>query len=406
VALITGQRTTLGYDNTATVYDGANEKLDISTMLSLLEPYESPLLQTLGMDGLTATQIKHEWLEDDHRGLSATTTDTDLNNTSSGSVVLTLVTAGDYLKFRGGAVASAAYDIVLISTPAGSEVVPVTATANNTITVTRGTYSGTGGDPIDHTGYTKTITIIGRAQAQGLTTVGTSITTIKANKYNYTQIFEDSYSQSRTERDTAKWTMQDDRAYSLGKKMTELLALLERSVLYGLRATATASVPQTMNGIRAYITTNSYDKAGAALTQSFLEQALVDIWNADSSGGGRKIALVNATQQRQINTFFDSFKLANYTDEVLGQYVTRYRTRFGEMDLMLNRNLLDTEVLIITPANIKVGPLTGGSFGTTPIAPTSREAFTTEITGEYTCEVRLEKTHALIKNLATTGLSF
>lgn len=398
MAMISGQRITYGYDNTATTYDGANEALDISGALATLDPFHHPLLNALGYDGATVEQVKHEWLEDEVAGLSATSTDTDLNNTSTGSVVLTLATAGDYLKFRGGTVASASADIVRISSTAGQELVWVTATASNTVTCLRGAFSGS--SPVDHTGYTKTLTIVGRFQPQGLTTVGASITTLKANKYNYTQIYEDSYSASATQQSTRKWTMQDDRAYEFGKMLKKAAVLFERTWIEGFRTAPSSSSGGTAAGLKATISTNSYDKSGAALTQTILEDALDDMFQ--NGADGSYLALVNSTQQRRINTFLDGYRQASYTDTNLGNFVTRFTTRFGTLDLMLDKNVLQNEVIIVTKSNCKMGWLR--PLGQTPIAPTSREAQTWEVTGEFTFETRLEKTHAWIKNLATTGL--
>lgn len=122
---------TLGFNQSATTYDGANEALDISGVLDTLKPTDVPLLTLIGKDSLQTpvTQVKHEWLEDEIRGLTASTTDTDLNNTSVATVTLTLATAGDYLKFRGAAVATGPCDIVRIYSTAGSEIAPVLATA-------------------------------------------------------------------------------------------------------------------------------------------------------------------------------------------------------------------------------------------------------------------------------------
>lgn len=400
MALISGQRITYGYDNTATTYDGTNEALDISGALSTLNPYDYPLLAALGSDGFTPTQVKHEWLEDEHAGMSATSTDTDLNDADANSTVITLATAGDYLKFRAGTIASASADIVRISSTAGSELAPVTTSVSNDITVTRGAFSGS--SPVDHTGYTKTITVIGRFQPQGLTTVGASITTIKANKYNYTQIYEDSYKASATQQSTAKFTAQDDRAYEFSKMMVKASTLLERSWLFGTRTAHSATSGGTAAGIRETISTNAYAKAGAALTQTHLEDALVDI--AQAGGDGSYLAVVGSIQQRRINTFLDGYREVDYSDEVLGTAVRRYKTNFGSVDVLLDRHMPTDEVWILDEEKIGFGPLNGRALATTKLPPLSREYDVWQISGEYVSEVHLEAGHARIHTLATTGL--
>jgi hypothetical protein len=61
-------------------------------------------------------------------------------------------------------------------------------------------------------------------------------------------------------------------------------------------------------------------------------------------------------------------------------------------------------VLIVNENKIGFGPLQGRSLGITKLPPKSREYDTWQISGEYTMETRLEKSHAYIKNLAVTGL--
>lgn len=210
MANITGARAAYGYGVATGTNDAQNEALDISSMLDVLNPLRNPLLLRIGKDSLRdgCTSVKHEWLEDEVMGIYATTTDTDLNNTSTGSTTLTVAAAEGY-KFRG---ATNDYDgpsdIVRISSGAGEELARVISSTTTTVVVDRGYNSVT---PVDHTGYTtRTITIVGSAQIQGLTTVGASRTTTKANVYNYTQIFEDSLTTSATNRATKKFTMNDD----------------------------------------------------------------------------------------------------------------------------------------------------------------------------------------------------
>ena len=388
-----------GNNTSATTYDGYNEALDISSVLDTLAPTDVPLLTLIGRDGLTATQVKHEWLEDEIRGLSATTTDTDLNNTSTGTVTLTLATSGDYLKFRGAAVGTGPTDIVRIWSAAGSEIAPVVATANNTIDVNRGYFGDT---PVDHTGYTKTIEIIGMFQPQGKTTVGTQRITIKAGLYNYTQIFEDSYTANATQQVTDKWVEQNERAYQFGLLAQNMGRLMERTLLYGRKkASANGTNGGSMDGIIARLSTNVYAKAGAILQESHLWDALRAIWEA---GGSEEVyGFVQADQQRRIGQLLDPYRQAGYTDRSLGTWVNSYVTPFGRATFALDRHIRTDAVLLIDKKRIKFGPLRGRALGMTAIAPTSREAQTWQWTGEYTSETKQEKCHAIITGLATTG---
>lgn len=394
---------TTGFNQSATTYDGANEALDISGVLDTLKATDVPLLSLIGRDSLQTpcTQIKHEWLEDEIRGLTATTTDTDLNNTSTGDVTLTLVTAGDYLKFRGAAVATGPCDIVRIYSTAGTEIAPVIATANNTIGVTRGYFGDT---PVDHTGYTKNIEIIGTFQPQGKTSVGTQRITIKAPIYNYTQIFEDVYAANATQRVTTKYTKQNEQAYQMGLIAENMGRLLERSLIHGRRQApgAPSAAGGTMNGIYAYLSTNVYAKAGAILQETYIRDALVALWQ-NGAGGDDLYAFVNQAQMIRAGQLLDPYRQAGYSDRVFGTWVKRFETPFGAVNFMLDRHMPNTDILIIDKSRIGMGPLQGRALGMSPIPQTSRESQTWQWTGEYTAELRQEKAHALISGLATTG---
>lgn len=394
---------TTGFNQSATTYDGANEALDISSVLDTLKATDVPLLSLIGRDSLQTpcTQIKHEWLEDEIRGLSATTTDADLNNTSTGTVTLTLVTAGDYLKFRGAAVATGPCDVVRIYSTAGSEIAPVLATANNTIDVNRGYFGNT---PIDHTGYTKNIEIIGTFQPQGKTTVGTQRITIKAPLYNYTQIFEDVYAANATQRATTKHVKQNESAYQMGLIAENMGRLFERTLIHGRRQApgAPTAAGGTMNGIYAFLSTNVYAKAGAILQETFIRDALVALWQ-NGAGGDDLYAFVNQAQMIRAGQLLDPYRQAGYSDRVFGTWVKRFETPFGAVNFMLDRHMPDTDILILDKSRVGFGPLQGRALGMSPITPTSRESQTWQWTGEYTAELRQEKAHALISGLATTG---
>ena len=399
----TTQRTSFGYGVSSGANDAELEARDISSMLDVLHPNHAPLLTMIGRDSLrdSATQVKHEWLEETIRGLSTTTTDTDLNNTSTGVVVLTVSTAEGF-KFRGSTNDyDGPSDVVRISSTAGSELARCTASTTTTVSVDRGYASWS--TPVDHTGYTKTITIIGTMQSQGLTTVGASRTTTKDLRYNYTQIFETSLRASKTFQSTRKHLSGNEldrqRAYEL-----ELMAVqFERTLLFGKRQAPADQDPSAMDGIRAVLSTNVYDKSSAALTQAMLEDALEACWNAGAGNKGLDL-VANTTQLRRIDTFLDTYRQAAYTDSALGNYVTTYRTRWADVTLVADRNMPADEILILDRNLIGFGPLQGRALAESRIEPTSREADLWQWTGEYTSETRLEKSHARLYNLATTGL--
>jgi hypothetical protein len=410
MATIQGQRFTFGNDPTATTYDGLNEALDISELLDILRPVDVPLLKLIGRNSMTAAQIKHEWMEDEYRGMSTVTS--GLNNTTD-PVAVTITTAAHTRFFRGtGGTGSpkdytagtsvAPGDIVRIWDALGSEIAIVTDVTSTVVTFDR---SQLGSTPVSHT-TTCNVTIIGTLQPQGLTDVGVSRTTTKAILYNYTQIFEDSFEASATQRATRKVIPGDDKARELGKIMDLMGVQFERTLIFGRRQVVKAAVGSqegpagAMGGIISFLSTNVSDKDGAALTMTMLEDVLQAQWE---QGAKSTYAFVNATQKRRVNTFLDPYRRAGYSDTKLGNSVDSYDTDFGQVTFVLDRHMPTDAVLIIDPSRIKFGPLQGRALSMSQRPVESQEAELWQVSGEYTCEVRLEESHAYLYDLSTTA---
>lgn len=378
MAVIAGQRFTYS--------DSVNEAIDISSALDKLKPVDTPLLLRIGRDSLRdgCTAVKHEWLEDTVRGTTTNDVGGTLNVVTD--PVTVTVTAGDgNTKFRIG-------DLLKVE----QELVRVTATAANTVTVTRAWGGST--NVVHAAGIL--ITLMAPAMLQGSDLAGARTTT-KSGLFNYTQIVEEEVKVSKTMQVTAKYTKQNDPEYQIGSQLDIIGVNFERTLLFGRKVQATATVPGAMDGIQARISTNAYNKALAALTQTMLEDAMEAIWQA---GGAPSLIVTNSTQQRRINTFLDGYREANYEDVVLGAYVRRYKTNFGMVDILLDRHMPADEVWILDESKIGFGPLQGRSLSTMKLPPLSKEYDVWQISGEYTSETRLEAAHARIFGLATTGL--
>lgn len=375
MAVITGQR--FSYSDTV------NERIDMSSALDILRPMDVPLLSLIGKDSLRDPCIatKHQWLEEDVRGQTTNAITTGLNNTTD--PVTTSITTGDEVKFR-------AQDIVRVE----DELMRVTATAANQLTLAR----GWGGTTNAAHGTAPLITLIAPAIVQGITSPLEARSTTKSGRYNYTQIFEETVKSSATNQATAKYTARNDVEHQIANQLEVLGTNMEKTLLFGYKVEPTASSAGAMDGIRAVLSTNVYDKNGAVLTQAMLEDALQAVWSA---GAKSSHLFCNATQKRRINTFLDSYRQAGYSDSKLGNSVSSYETDFGSVVVVLDRWMPNDEVLIIDASNIGFGPLQGRSLGVTKLPMNTRESDIWEMSGEYTSEVRLEKSHARIYDLST-----
>jgi hypothetical protein len=377
MAVISGQRLTYS--------DQVNEAIDISSALDKLKPVDTPLLLRVGRDSLrdACTATKHEWLEDTIRGTTTNDVGGTINNTTN--PVAVTITTGDETKFRVN-------DILKVE----QELVRVTIVAADTLTVARGWGGSTNAAHASGIAFT----LLGSALIQGSSLVGARTTT-KSGLFNYTQIFEEEVVVSKTMQATSKYTEQNDPAYHIGAQLEIIGVNMERTLLFGRKALGTSVLPSTMDGIQNRLSTNVYNKASAALTQAHLEDAMQAIWE---QGARPDLIVTNATQQRRINSFLDGYREADYEDEVLGSMVRRYKTNFGEVDILLDRHMPTDEVWVLDSSKLGFGPLQSRSLSTMKLPPLSKEYDVWQISGEYTSETRLEAGHARIYGLATTGL--
>src|SRR4051812_1739695 len=103
---------------------------DVSDLVSIVSPHDTPLLDALGDPLVTATSTRHEWLEDT---LLPNTDTINQPSISDGAMNTTALTMSNGSRFRVGDQVQAFES---------GEVMLVTDVTGNVITVTRG-YGGT-----------------------------------------------------------------------------------------------------------------------------------------------------------------------------------------------------------------------------------------------------------------------
>lgn len=364
--------------------DTANNAIDMSDTLAMISPSDVPLLSLIGKDSLSkpCTATKHEWLEDTLRPLDSALADTSMNNTTD--PVAINVTTGHGVYFAAG-------DILKVE----SELVRVTSVATDAVTVAR----GFGGSTNAAHGSGVAIAIVGTVSLQGAA-VGPARTTTKSGLYNYTQIHNASVSITSTQRSTDKYVgPSNELSRLLDNEIKVAWQTWERSILHGRKVAPSAGVASAMDGILIRISTNAYAKAGAALVEDYVLQAMQDSWAA---GSGISHIVLGAFQKRQANKFLDSMRMTPRTDRIAGSVVDTYTSDFGTADIVLDRNMPTDTVLLINKEKIGFGPLQGNSLHAARLPDTTLLAETWQIVGEYTAEVRNESAHAKITGLATS----
>ncbi len=357
---------------------------DVSDIIGIVSPYETPLLDHLGDPQRSATSTVHEWLEDtllpntDLTAADATDTDTSLT-----------VEHGN--RFRVG-------DQVQ---PEGSrEVLFVTAApgSGNTLTVVR----GYGCTPAAAITSGDTLHILGNAALEGDDAPTTRFTN-RSRKLNVTQIFTAAVEVSGSQLAARQLALADEMDYQKQERLRELVRDLENCVINGASNNSVGSIDgsavnrRTMRGLIPSLSSNLTDAGNAALDEQTLNAALRTIW--EQSSGNIDTLVVSGSQKRAINGFVTASRGYSAATERFKDLVSVYESDFGVCRVVLSRWVPRDAVLMLDSSRIDVLPLSGRSFHYKPLAATG-DSESGQLIGEYTMELRNENAHGLIRNLA------
>jgi len=369
---------------------------DVSDLVSIVSPFETPLLDHLGDPKRSALSTVHEWIED------ALLPNRDSINQASftpNATTATSITVQNGSRFQVG-------DQIR---PAGSrEILFVTAVSSNTLTVVR-TYGGT---PSSALSNGQVLHIVGNAALEGADADAARFTT-RQRKQNVTQIFRATVQVSGTMQAVRKPGVSDELDYQTQERVRELLRDLENSIINGSVSVSnpigSSSQRRTMNGIIRQISTNQLEPdtggmpsggggGGDELNEELLNAALRRIW--ESSNGPVDTIVVGGSQKRRINEFLGTDQRYSPEDETYKRMVSMYESDFGLCRVVLSRWMPADTVLLLDSSRIEVLPLAGRSFHYKPLAA-SGDSESGLVLGEYTLEFRNELAHGVLRGLAT-----
>lgn len=370
---------------------------DVSDVIGIVSPHETPLLDHLGDPKRAATSTVHEWIEDtllpNFDQLNQTVFDPNPPDETD-------LTVDNGSRFRVS-------DLVR---PDGSnEVMFVLTVAGNNLTVIRG-YGGTTKATLAND---LKLHILGNAALEGADRPATRFTS-RSRRRNYTQIFTASIEVSGSMQAARAYWIQDEVDYQKQERLRELLRDLENCVINGTAPVGvqegSATVSRSMNGIIKSIATHRYvpgtggipagDGGGNnGLTEAVLNAALRFIW--DQSSGAVDTIVVNGFQKRKINAFLSSKRVYAPDDESYRDLVSVYESDFGVCRVVTSRWVPSDTALLLDSSRIDVMPLQGRSFAYKPLASGGDSAIGL-VVGEYTLEFRNENAHGLIRGLATS----
>lgn len=369
---------------------------DVSDIIGLVSPHESPLLDHLGDPQRSAMSTIHEWLEDS----LLPNTDAVDDQTIADPAADTVFTVDNGDRFRVG-------DQIMLE--GKEEVMFVTNVATNDLTVVR-TY---GGSPSANLVDNDVINIIGNAALEGDDAPSTRFTN-RLRKQNYTQIFTSAVEVSGSQLATQSIGLDDELDYQKQERLRELLRDLENCVINGYAASSNpegdSSTRRTMRGALATIATNQFQPnvgpippgdglGNDVLNEAVLNAVLREVW--EQSSGTIDTIVCAGYQKRQINGFISSTQRFIDHESKFSSLVDIYESDFGVCRVIMSRWVPLDMLLLLDSSRMDVLPLAGRSFHFKPLA-SQGDAETGQVIGEYTLEFRNENAHAYIHNLLAT----
>jgi hypothetical protein len=366
---------------------------DVSDVVGIVSPFETPLLDHLGDAKKSATSTIHEWIEDE---LLPNTDTVNQGSFSPNAQDATSITVTSGARFRVGD---------QIRPASAREIIFVTAVAGNTLTVIR----RYGNSPASNLANGQKLTILGNAALEGDDRPDPRFTH-RTRKRNWTQIFTSSVEVSGSMLATRQFGLADELDYQKQERLRELLRDLENCVVNGFAPTAnqqgSATVRRTMSGIIPQLVTNSFQPnaggipagggAGTDLSEIVLNAALRLIW--EQSQGKVDTIVVGGTMKRRINSFLSAIRTVPVSESRFKDLVSVYESDFGVCRIILSRWMPPDTLLLLDSSRIEVVPLQGRSFAYKPLA-SSGDRETGQIIGEYTLELRNENAHGLLRGL-------
>lgn len=364
---------------------------DVSDLIGLISPYETPLLDALGDPIREATSTHHEWLEDE----LLPNKDAINDSTYTDPAADTQFVVDNGGRFRVGD---------QIQVEGSEELMLVTAISTNTLTVVRGYASTTPEALADN----KVINILGNAALEGADKPDVRFTN-RVRCGNYTQIFTTAVEVSGTDMAASHLGLADEMDYQKQERLRELLRDLENSVINGGQPASnpegSGSVRRSMKGIIKHLSTNVFHTgdsgfpSGTDLDEAKINYVLRKVW--ENSGGNVDLIVVGGFQKRKINAFCADSRTYAAGDTTFTNMISVYESDFGVCRIITTRWVPQDAALLLDSSRIAVLPLAGRSFHFKPLA-SSGDYECGELIGEYTLELRNQAAHGLIRDLSAT----
>jgi hypothetical protein len=315
---------------------------DVSDLIGIISPYETPLLDAVGDPMREATSTHHEWLEDELLpNKDAINDDTYTDPSADTDFVVdngSRFRVGDQIQVEGS-----------------EELMLVTSINGDTLTVIRG-YAGT---TPENLADNQTINILGNAALEGADKPSTRFTN-RTRCGNYTQIFTAAVEVSGSDMAANQLGLADEMDYQKQERLRELLRDLESTVINGGRPTSnpegSGSVRRSMKGIVQHLSTNVFHTgdsgfpSGSDLDETKINYVLRKIW--ENSNGNVDLIAVGGFQKRKINAFTASNRSYTAGDTTFTDMINIYESDFGVCRVITTRWIPQDAALLLDSSRI------------------------------------------------------
>jgi len=360
------------YTNTDTI----NAKRDLSEVIDLLDPFETPMLDMVGRDSLSVpcTQTKHEWMTDRLNPQAGTLASAYV----AGSSAMTLTSSEGKFLYTDDLILLGNMVFRVESGPPDADVLVVTLLAGTDAAVAAG-------QP-----WRKII----HAAPEGAPARVEQKKTTPEIPYNYTHIVKDWAIVTGTMEHIARYGYVSERAYQEEKILKNLAMNLENVLIYGVRSWVDGPPRKsTMGGLFDFVFLTGLaastpwetvkNLAGEDFTEKEANNMMQVMWGM---GGKPDFWMVNGTNKRRISDWGKPSIRTERTETTAGASIGTYESDFGTVDIILNRNLRASDIIFGTKGSLGIGPLQGRQFSS-KLLPVAGDYTQWEILGEYTMEV-------------------
>ncbi len=364
---------------------------DVSDLVGIVSPHETPLLNALGDPMREATSTHHEWLEDELLPNKDAVNDSTFTDPSTDTDFI--VDNGS--RFRIGD---------QIQVEGSEELMLVTGISTNTLTVVRG-YAGT---TAENLADNQVINVLGNAALEGADKPNARFTN-RSRCGNYTQIFTAAVEVSGTDMAASQLGLADEIDNQKQARLRELVRDMENTVINAGQPASnpegSGTVRRSMKGIIQHLSTNLFHTgdsgfpSGTALDEAMINYVLRNIW--ENSSGNVDLIVVGGFQKRKINAFCSDSRAYGANDTTFTDMIGIYESDFGVCKIVTTRWMPQDAALLLDSSRINVLPLAGRSFHFKPLA-SSGDYECGELIGEYTVELKNEAAHGLIRDLSTS----